>query len=122
MAMAHLNRSRIRRQVLLILASQLFAFVVLGGPLLATGRLVNDRFSHYSFFRDALHSLNVYGEFPWWNPSIRAGFPFYYIEFLLWPGREPSRDRNGGLAGRSRGPHDRVVLRARLRGSSLVRG
>lgn len=79
----------LRRQLLLLLVLQVLAFVVLGGPLLATGVLVNDRLAHFSFFRDTLHSLNVYGDFPWWNPSIRAGFPFYYIELLFWPGREP---------------------------------
>jgi hypothetical protein len=77
------------RQVGLVAALQLFAAAVLGGPLLATGTLINDRAADFYFFRDTLHSLNVHGEFPWWNPSIWAGFPAYYINFLYWPGREP---------------------------------
>jgi hypothetical protein len=81
--------TQVRSQVWLLVALQLLAFAVLGGPLLASGRLVGDRHADYAFFRDTLHSLNVYGEFPWWNPSFQAGFPFYYVQFLFWPGREP---------------------------------
>jgi hypothetical protein len=77
------------RQVSLAVALQSFAAVVLGGPLLVTGKLVNDRVDNFYFFRDTLHSLNVFGEYPWWNPSIWAGFPGYYITLLYWPGRDP---------------------------------
>jgi hypothetical protein len=75
--------------VTLTIALQVVAFAVLGGPLLATGRLIHDPLRDFYFFRDALHSLNVYGEIAWWNPSIQAGFPFYYFQFLRGPGREP---------------------------------
>lgn len=71
------------------MALQALAAAVLGGPLLVTGALANDRAADFYFFRDTLHSLNVYGEFPWWNPSMWAGFPSYYINILYWPGREP---------------------------------
>jgi hypothetical protein len=77
------------RQVALTVALQTLTAVVLGGPLLVTGVLVNDRAADFYFFRDTLHSLNAFGEYPWWNPSIRAGFPSYYINMLYSPGREP---------------------------------
>jgi len=77
------------RQVGLTVGLQAFAATVLGGPLLVTGALVNDRAADFYFFRDTLHSLNAFGEYPWWNPSIWAGFPSYYINLLYSPGREP---------------------------------
>ena len=84
-----LLNSDLRRQLALTVALQLLAAVVMGAPMLVAGGLVNDRLAVFYFFRDTLHSLNVYGEFPWWNPSIWAGFPFYYFNFLYWPGRDP---------------------------------
>ena len=27
--------------------------------------------------------------FPWWNPAISTGFPFYYLGLIDWPGRNP---------------------------------
>ena len=59
-----LLNSDLRRQLALTVALQLLAAVVLGGPWLVKGVLVNDRLGDFYFFRDTLHSLNVYGEFP----------------------------------------------------------
>ncbi len=79
----------LRRQLAVLVALQTLAAIVMGGPMLIAGGLLGDRLSTFYFFRDVLHSLNVYGEFPWWNSSIWAGFPFYYFTFLYWPGRDP---------------------------------
>jgi hypothetical protein len=81
--------TNLRRQLALVVALQLFAAIILGGPFLATGTLANDREADFCIFRDTLHALNVHGEFPWWNPSMQAGFPFYYTNLVVWPGREP---------------------------------
>lgn len=81
--------SDLRRQIALTLGTALAGLVILGGPLLALGALANDRLGDFYFFRDTLHSLNVYGEYPWWNPSYWAGFPSYFTQILYWPGRGP---------------------------------
>lgn len=81
--------TRLRTQIVLTLLLQVLAFLVLAGPLLATNALVNDRLADYYFFRDTLHSLHAFGEFPWWNPSYQAGFPFFFVEILFFPGRDP---------------------------------
>ncbi len=79
----------LRRQLALTVALQLVAAIVLAGPFLATSTLANDRAADFCIFRDTLHALNVHGEFPWWNPSMQAGFPFFYPNLVCWPGREP---------------------------------
>ena len=70
------------RQIALLVLLQAIAAAIFAAPMLVAGGLVNDRLATFYFFRDALHSLNVHGEFAWWNPSIWRGFPFYYFTFL----------------------------------------
>lgn len=79
----------LRRQVALAVVLQLFVAIVIGGWFAAVTKLSNDRSAFFSLFRDTLHSINVYGEYPWWNPSMPGGFPFYYTALLYWPGRDP---------------------------------
>ena len=71
--------------------SQLFFLVVLGlfsafslcGIFLYKNALFfRDRTSFYSFFYDILHSLNYFGEIPFWNPAQQNGFPQYYTSIL----------------------------------------
>ena len=81
--------SHVKGQLALLIALQVLAAVVLGGPFMVTEVLANDRFVYYPLFRDTLHALNVHGEVPWWNPAVHGGFPFYYMEMLTWPGRGP---------------------------------
>lgn len=81
-----------RVQVALIVALHVVVAAITGGPFVVAGRLSHDRAVMFSVFRDTLHAINVFGEYPWWSPSSPStpgGFPSYYTTLLFWPGREP---------------------------------
>ncbi|HEY9216166.1 MAG TPA: YfhO family protein [Ancylobacter sp.] len=43
----------------------------------------------YFVFRDIMHAMNVFGEFPLWNPTVQSGFPVHYFYQLGTNGLTP---------------------------------
>lgn len=67
--------------VFLLLLSLFSAFVT-SYAFFKTGTLYWDSGLFFSIFRDNLHSLNEFGEFPWWYPHKQLGWPSYYYSIL----------------------------------------
>lgn len=68
--------------LLMIFAVFLSACWVMTLPFFLNHSLYWDNRNFYSLFRDTLHSLNIYGEIPWWYSQNQMGWPGYYYGIL----------------------------------------
>jgi len=69
-------------QLLIVILLSFFSAASLAGVFMNQKALIGDRLCIYSYFYDMLHSLNVFGEISWWNPTVQNGFPQYYTSML----------------------------------------
>jgi hypothetical protein len=76
-----LNQS-INRNRLLFILIWLFSSFTISGIYLFDGALYWDTGRLFTQFRDHLHGLNHFAEFPWWFPQSEFGYPAYFASIL----------------------------------------